>query len=107
MTLSSKIVRLENRLAEFVGRRHCVLVGHANTALYLALLYLKETEGTGDVVMSPIVCPSVAQVVQYAGFTPVFADISLPDCVLSPERATESVTERTRALLPIHIFGRS
>ena len=107
MSTSSNIGKLESRLAEFAGRRGAVVVGKANTALYLALRYLYELRGGGEVILSPIVCSSVVQTIVYAGFVPRFVDVLLPRCTIDPRSAAQAIGKDTRAILAVHIFGYS
>jgi dTDP-4-amino-4,6-dideoxygalactose transaminase len=104
---AAEIRSLERRLADFAGRRDAVLLGNANTGLYLSLRYLAEIRGPGEVIVSPIVCPSVIQTIIYAGFAPVFADVDIPLCTISAGSASEAIGPKTRAILAIHIFGHS
>ena len=106
-TLAKNIRTLEARVAEFAGRQYSVLVGKANTALYLALCYLRQIRGPGEVILSPIVCSSVVQTIIYAGFTPRFVDITLPLCTIDPTLAAKAIGPETRAILAVHIFGHS
>lgn len=107
MKRSAAVTAIEWRLATYAGRNDAVLLGHANTALFLALQYLAKTRGTGEVIVPPIVCPSVIQTVIHAGFSPVFVDVTLPLCTIDTAAAARAITERTRAILAVHIFGHS
>ena len=107
MSRAFEIRSLESRLATFAGREEAILVGHANTGLYLALKYLAQKRGAGDVIVSPIVCPSVIQTIINAGFVPVFVDVKLPLCIIDPAAVSDAIGANTRAILAIHIFGHS
>jgi dTDP-4-amino-4,6-dideoxygalactose transaminase len=96
---------LEARIAGENMRSHCVLVGHANTGLYLALRAIAEHRGQGDVIVPTITCSSVVEVILQAGFDPVFADVDVPEATISVEAVRVLLGPRTRAILPIHIFG--
>lgn len=96
---------VEARLAQLSERRACVLTANATTAIYLALAILRERHGSGEVIVPAITCPQVAQAVVYAGLEPVFADVDLPDATISPGSLRALIGERTRAIVPIHIFG--
>jgi dTDP-4-amino-4,6-dideoxygalactose transaminase len=101
------VAAVERRLATYASRNDAVLLGHANTALFLALQYLAKTRGAGDVIVTPIVCPSVIQTIIHAGFSPVFVDVTLPLCTIDTMAVTQAITTRTRAILAVHIFGYS
>jgi dTDP-4-amino-4,6-dideoxygalactose transaminase len=94
-------------LADRLGRRHAILTGHGTTALWLTLEYLAEVRGTGDVILPALLCPSVAQVVTYAGFRPVFADVHPADFTLDLESVAQLAGPQTRAIVPVHLFGHS
>jgi dTDP-4-amino-4,6-dideoxygalactose transaminase len=89
----------------FLGRRHTFLVGRGTTAIYLALKTIAELRGTGEVIVPTVGCASVAQIVGFAGFSVVFADIDRDSFTLSPEAVEAKLSPRTRAILPIHIYG--
>jgi dTDP-4-amino-4,6-dideoxygalactose transaminase len=97
--------RLEAVVCSHTGRKHCVLVGRGTTAIYLALRAIERRAGTGEVILPTICCASIAQMVLYAGFTPVFADVELDSLTLDVESFRARLTSSTRAVLPIHIFG--
>jgi dTDP-4-amino-4,6-dideoxygalactose transaminase len=97
--------RLAARIAGLSGRAACVLTGNATTAIYVALRIVRERAGDGDVIVPTITCPSVVQAIVYAGLTPVFADVTLPDCTLDVAAVAALASERTRAAIPIHIYG--
>lgn len=98
---------VEDVICEQVGRKHCVLVGHGSTAVYLALKLIELRSGPGEVILPTISCTSLAQVTHYAGFKPVFADVNPEDFTLDIRSFESRINERTRAVMPIHIFGHS
>lgn len=95
----------ERAIREYFGRRHAFLVGRGTTAIHLALQAIAERSGTGEVIIPTVSCASVAQIVGFAGFSVVFADIDLDSFTLSPESVAAKLSPRTRAILPIHLFG--
>jgi len=103
--MPSAAERLEARIAGLCRRAACVLTGNATTALYAALRIVRERAGPGEVIVTPITCPSVVQAIVYADLEPVFADVTLPDCTLDLASLRAVAGERTRAVIPIHIFG--
>lgn len=103
--MTAGLSALEARIAREHGRKHCVLVGHANTALYLALRAIAQANSPGEVIVPTITCSSVIEVIVHAGFDPVFADVDVPDATIAVGAAAALIGPRTRAILPIHIFG--
>jgi dTDP-4-amino-4,6-dideoxygalactose transaminase len=104
LTTGPKAKELERRFAEYLDAKHVLALSSGTAALHLALVALGI--GPGDeVVTSPITWPATANVIVHAGARPVFADVRPQDLNLDPERAREAVTERTKAILPVHLAG--
>lgn len=103
--MPSAAERLAARIAVLSGRAACVLTGNATTALEVALRIVRERAGDGEVIVPTITCPSVVQAIVYAGLTPAFADVTLPDCTIDVAAVAALASERTRAVIPIHIYG--
>ncbi|GAA1788928.1 DegT/DnrJ/EryC1/StrS family aminotransferase [Agromyces lapidis] len=98
------VAAFETAYAQSVGVRSCVGVANGTDALELALRALGL--GAGDEVILPANSfIATAEAVVRAGATPVFAD-ALPDVLLlDPASAAAAVTDRTRAIVPVHLFG--
>jgi len=98
--------RFEEAFARYIGVREAVAVSSGTAALHVALL--AHGVGPGDeVVTSPFTFVATANAVLATGARPIFADVSEDDFNLDPARAGESISERTRALLPVHLYGQS
>jgi dTDP-4-amino-4,6-dideoxygalactose transaminase len=99
-----KGMEFESKFAAWQGSKHAVSVSSGTAALHVALSALGI--GPGDEVIVPsytFIATSFA-VVQ-AGAVPRFADVNLEDHCLSVESAEKLVTERTRAIMPVHLYG--
>jgi dTDP-4-amino-4,6-dideoxygalactose transaminase len=104
LTTGPKAAELETRLADYLKAKHVLAVSSGTAALHLSLVALGV--GPGDeVITSPITWPATANVIVHCGATPVFADVRDADLNLDPERAAAAVTERTKALVPVHLAG--
>ncbi len=104
LTTGPRAAELERRFAEYVEAKHVLALSSGTAALHLSLVALGI--GPGDeVVTSPITWPATANVIVHCGARPVFADVREDDLNLDPERAREAVTERTKAILPVHLAG--
>jgi dTDP-4-amino-4,6-dideoxygalactose transaminase len=104
LTTGPRAAELERRFGEYVGARHVLAVSSGTAALHLSLLALGV--GPGDeVITTPITWPATANVIVHAGATPVFADVRESDLNLDPAHAAELVTERTKAIVPVHLAG--
>lgn len=101
-----KVAEFEQAFARYVGARHAVATTSCTTALHLAVIAMGI--GPGDEVIVPaFTWISTANVVGYVGATPVFADIDLETFNLDPASAKAKITSRTRAIIPVHLFGLS
>src|SRR5579872_181665 len=104
LTTGPRAAELERRAAEMLEVEHVLAVASGTAAMHLALVALGI--GPGDeVITSPITWPATANVVVHAGATPVFADVRDSDLNIDPTRVAELVSERTKAILPVHLAG--
>ena len=104
LTTGPRTALLEERLAAYLEVEHVLAVTSGTAAMHLALLALGV--GPGDeVVTSPITWPATANVIEHCGATPVFCDVREDDLNLDPALLPGLVTERTRAVLPVHLAG--
>ena len=104
LTTGPRTAELEERFAEYVGAEHVLAVASGTAALHLSLLGLGV--GPGDeVITSPITWPATANVIIHAGAKPVFADVRDSDLNIDPARVAELVTDRTKAIMPVHLAG--
>jgi dTDP-4-amino-4,6-dideoxygalactose transaminase len=88
-----------------VGTDHCVVCNSGTDALYLALRALKV--GPGDeVITSPFTFIATAEAISAVGATPVFVDIDLDTFNLDITKVEAAITPRSRAIMPVHLFGR-
>lgn len=100
----ARVAEFEERFAAFCGVRHAVAVSSGTTALWLALL--AHDIGPGDeVITTPFSFIATANAVLYTGATPVFVDIDPRTFNLDPDRIEAAITSRTRAILPVHLYG--
>ena len=105
LTMGPKVAEFEAGLAEACEVDHAVAVSSGTAALHLAVLALGI--GPGDEVIVPAYTfPATANVVALAGATPVLVDVDPETMNLRPEAVADAVTERTRAVLVVHLFGR-
>ena len=104
LTTGPKAAELEERLAAYLEAKHVLAVSSGTAALHLSLVALGV--GPGDeVITTPITWPATANVIVHCGATPVFADVRDSDLNIDPARVAEAVTERTKAIVPVHLAG--
>ena len=102
--LGPEVGEMEQALAEFVDIGHCVSAASGTDALLLALMALDI--GAGDeVITTPFSFISTAEVIALLGATPVFVDIDPKTYNMDPAAVEAAISDRTRALMPVSIFG--
>ena len=104
--LGAAVDDFERQAAEALGVRHAVGVASGTDALLVALMALDI--GPGDEVIVPtFTFFATAGVVHRLGATPVFVDIDPVDYCLDPDHVRCAISDRTRAIIPVHLFGQS
>jgi dTDP-4-amino-4,6-dideoxygalactose transaminase len=104
--LGEEVAAFEEEFAAFCGSAHAVAVSSGTSALHLALL--AAGVGPGDeVVTVPFTFFATAAAIRYVGARPVFADIDPVSFTLDPERLAAAITRRTKAVLPVHLYGQT
>lgn len=99
-----QVGELESELAAYVGMAHCVACGSGTDALRLAMAAIGI--GRGDEVIVPaFTFGAVAESVASHGGIPVFADVDPLTFNLDPRSVERLITGRTRAIVPVHMFG--
>ena len=96
----------EQAFASYCGVKHCIGVGNGLDALVLILKALGVGEGD-EVIVPSNTYIATALAVTYAGAKPVFVEPSLSTFNIRPDLIEDAVTERTKAILPVHLYGRA
>jgi len=99
-----EVSQLESRLADHVGVKHCVCVSSGTDALLIAMMALGV--GSGDeVITSPFSFFATAEAIALLGAKPIFVDIDPITFNIDANRIESAVTKRTRAILPVSLYG--
>jgi len=104
LSLGPKLVEFEETFARHIGRKRAVAVSSGTAGLFLCLKALDI--GPGDeVITTPFTFISTATSVMMVGARPVFVDIDADSLNIDPARIESAVTDRTKAVLPVEVFG--
>jgi UDP-2-acetamido-2-deoxy-ribo-hexuluronate aminotransferase len=102
--LGPEVGELEERLAARVGARHCITCASGTDALLLALMALEV--GPGDeVITTPFTFFATGEMITLLGARPVFVDIEAVAYNVDPEKVAAAITARTKAILPVSLYG--
>lgn len=104
LTQGAMVQRLEELCCEMTGARHAVAVNNGTTALVVALEALRLEPGD-EVITSAFTFVATLNAILESGATARFADIDANDFNIAPSAVAELITERTRVVLPVHLFG--
>ncbi len=97
-----QLQRLERRLQHVLQCDNLSLFCNGTMALMLGLKALRLA---GEVITTPFTFPATVHAIDWAGLTPVFADIDSETLCIDPRSVEEAITERTSAILAVHVFG--
>lgn len=98
------VERFEDEFASYCGTRHAVAVGSGTDALWLTLVAMGIRPGD-EVITVPMTFVATVEAILQAGAKPVFVDIDPVTYTMDPTAITNALTARTRAILPVHLFG--
>lgn len=104
--LGENVSAFEKEFAEYCGTKYAVGVASGTDALHLALLACGIKPGD-EVITSPFTFAASAEVIAYCGAIPVFVDIDPKTFNLAASKIEEKITKKTKALLPVHLFGQA
>jgi dTDP-4-amino-4,6-dideoxygalactose transaminase len=98
------VERFEEEFAAFCGSRYAIGVGNGTDALWLTLLALGIGEGD-EVITVPNTFIATAEAITYCKARPVFVDVDENAFTMNPTELKKSLTARTKAIIPVHLFG--
>ncbi len=98
------VTSFERQFADYIGVSGCVGCNSGTDALYMALKALDIGRGD-EVITTPFTFIATAEVITRVGAKPVFVDIDIDTFNLNLKRVKEAITPRTKAIIPVHLFG--
>lgn len=104
--LGPAVQEFEESFAEYVGTKYAVAVNSGTAALHLALLSLGIKEGD-EVITTPYTFFATVEAILCCGAKPIFVDIDSETFNIDVEKIEEKINSKTRAILPIHLYGQS
>lgn len=104
--MGPQVKALESEIADFLGVKHAVALNSGTDALVIGLRALGIKEGD-EVITTPFTFYATAEAIQHVGATTVFADIDPETYNLRIESLEEKITARTKAIIPVHLFGQA
>jgi dTDP-4-amino-4,6-dideoxygalactose transaminase len=104
--LGSAVAAFEKAFAPYCQAEHAMGVSNGTSALHLALL--AAGVGRGDeVITTPFTFIASVSAIDYTGAQPVFVDIDPSSFTIDPAKIEAAITPRTKAILPVHLYGRT
>lgn len=104
--LGPHVQTFEKSFAEFCEAKYCVGLNNGTTALHMALLAF-DIGPDDEVITTPHSWISTSWGIAYTGATPVFVDVESFSFNLDPELVEATITPRTKAVLPVHLYGQA
>ena len=101
-----KVAEFEQKFADWIGTKYAIAVNSGTAALHVALLSCGIGKGD-EVITTPFTFIASGNAIVYTGAKPVFADIDLKTYTLNPDTIESLITENTKAILPVHLYGQS
>ncbi|MGH9395375.1 MAG: DegT/DnrJ/EryC1/StrS family aminotransferase [Terriglobia bacterium] len=103
--LGEEVAQFEKEFAAYCQTKYCVAVNSGTSALHLALLAVGVCPGD-EVITSANTFIATAEAISYTGARPVFVDIDPETANIDPRRIEQAITKRTKAIMPVHLYGR-
>ena len=102
--LGEEVAKFEKEFAAHIGAKYAVGVANGTDALRMALIAAGIKPGD-EVITSPFTFIATTETISQCGAKPVFADIDPVNYTLDPKSAEKMITKKTRAILPVHLYG--
>jgi UDP-2-acetamido-2-deoxy-ribo-hexuluronate aminotransferase len=102
--MGPEVFELEERLADYVGVKHCIGVSSGTDALLIAMMALGVQPGH-EVITTPFTFIATGEMIALLGAKPVFVDIDAKTCNIDAGKIESAITTKTKAIMPVSIFG--
>ena len=102
--LGPEVFELEKTLAEYVGVNHCITVSSGTDALLISMMALGIKSGD-EIITTPFTFIAAVEAIKLLGAKPVYVDIDDNSYNISSEKIESSITEKTKLILPVSLFG--
>lgn len=102
--MGPEVAELESKLVAFTGAKHCITVASGTEALLISLMAMGLKPGD-EVITTPFTFAATTEMIALLGGRPVFADIEADTCNINASLIEEKITERTRAIMPVSLYG--
>ncbi|HUI06851.1 MAG TPA: DegT/DnrJ/EryC1/StrS family aminotransferase [Verrucomicrobiae bacterium] len=103
--LGDEVVQFEKEFAAYCETKYCVALNSGTSALHLGLLAAGVQAGD-EVITTPNTFMATAEAISYTGAKPVFVDIDPATANIDPKGIEPAITSRTKAIVPVHLYGR-
>lgn len=100
----SKVEEFQNEFAKYVEAKYGIATSSGTTALHTALVAAGVEKGD-EVITTPFTFAATSNSILYSDAKPVYADIDSKTFNLNPEKIEEKITDKTKAILPVHLYG--
>lgn len=104
--MGDNVKSFEKEICEYLGVKHAISVGNGTDALVIALKAMGIKPGD-EVITTPFTFFATAETIAAVGAVPVFVDVDLKTFNIDVNKIEEKITEKTKAIAPVHIFGQS
>ena len=104
--LGPNVLAFEQEAADYLEVKHALGCASGTDALHLALLSTGIKPGD-EIITTAFTFVATGEAIRYVGARPVFVDIQADTLNIDPQKVNAAVTDRTRAILPVHLFGRA
>lgn len=104
LTMGKKTFEFEEAIAKYTGAKYAIALNSCTAALHLSLI-ASDIKPWNEVITTPFTFASTGNVIVHTGAKPIFVDISSETCNIDPDKISEAITSKTKAIIPVHYAG--